>query len=231
MNHKPDLELVVLGSSNAVPDENHENAHLVLNNSQRLILIDCSGHPTIRLKQAGLDYRQLSDLILTHFHPDHVSSVPPFLMNLWLLGRTQPLSIHGLEHTLQRVESMLELFDWHSWPGFFPVRFHRLPEEELAPVLESDGFRIYASPVRHIIPTIGLRIVSNISGRVLAYSADTEPCPEVIRLAEGSHVLIHEATGETYGHSSARQAGEVARQAGAGRLMLIHYSALDKDSS
>jgi ribonuclease Z len=225
---KQSLELIILGSSNAVPDENHENSHLVLSGSQRLVLIDCTGHPVIRLRQAGLDYRHLTDIILTHFHPDHVSGVPSFLMNLWLLGRTQPLTIHGLEHTLQRVERMMDLFDWGTWPGFFPVTFHRLPKKELALVLDSEEFSIYSSPVHHIIPTLGLRFLSHSSQRSIAYSSDTEPCPEIIRLAEGSHILIHEAAGETYGHSSATQAGEVARRSGTDRLVLIHYPTLEK---
>jgi ribonuclease Z len=42
-------------------------------------------------------------------------------------------------------------------------------------------------------------------------------------LSEGSDVLIHEATGESMGHSSARQAGEIARRAEVGSLYLIHY--------
>ncbi len=37
------------------------------------------------------------------------------------------------------------------------------------------------------------------------------------------HVLVHEATGESQGHSSAKQAGEVARKAEVGKLYLIHY--------
>jgi ribonuclease BN (tRNA processing enzyme) len=36
-------------------------------------------------------------------------------------------------------------------------------------------------------------------------------------------VLIHEATGSSPGHTSAAQAGEVARQAEVGSLVLIHY--------
>jgi len=42
-------------------------------------------------------------------------------------------------------------------------------------------------------------------------------------LARDADVLIHEAAKETLGHSSAAQAGEVARRAGVGRLVLIHY--------
>lgn len=217
------LQLVILGTSYAIPDEDHENTHMVLVGRQRMVLIDCTGHPTVRLRQAGVNFRQLTDIILTHFHPDHVSSVAPFLMNLWLLGREEPLHIHGLADTLDRTEQMMELYDWKTWPGFFPVEFHRLPDEELVTVLEDDEMRIQASPVRHIIPTIGLRMESLASGGSVVYSGDTEPCPQVVRLARGSRVLIHEASGASFGHSSASQAGEIAQAAGASQLYLIHY--------
>jgi ribonuclease Z len=46
---------------------------------------------------------------------------------------------------------------------------------------------------------------------------------EVVRLASGADVLIHEATGDSMGHSSASQAGQVAAQAEVGKLYLIHY--------
>jgi len=54
-------------------------------------------------------------------------------------------------------------------------------------------------------------------------ACDTAPCAEVERLAQGADVLIHEATGESYGHTSPAQAGEVARRSGARSLYLIHY--------
>lgn len=217
------LQLVILGTSYAIPDESHENTHMVLVGRQRMVLIDCTGLPTLRLEQAGVDFHRLTDIILTHFHPDHVSGVAPFLMNLWLMGRKEPICIHGLTDTLDRTERMMELFDWNSWPGFFPVEFHRLPEEELVTVLECEEMLIQASPVRHIIPTIGLRMESRASGQSVAYSGDTEPCPQVVRLARDSQVLIHEAAGASYGHSSASQAGEIAQAVGASQLYLIHY--------
>ena len=224
---KPMLQLVILGTSYAIPDGNHGNTHMVLVGRQRTVLVDCTGQPILRLEQAGIDYRRLTDIILTHFHPDHVAGVAPFLMNLWLLGRQEPLHIHGLADTLDRTEQMMELYDWTSWPGFFPVIFHRLPEEEMVTVLESEEMRIQASPVRHIIPTIGLRFESLASGQSVAYSGDSEPCPQVVRLAQGSQVLIHEAAGASYGHSSASQAGEIAQRAGASQLYLIHYPTQD----
>ncbi len=223
-------KLIILGTSNAIPDEHHENTHMALVGEKRTVLIDCVNNPIIRLRQAGLDFNQITDLVLTHFHPDHVSGVPSLLMNSWLLGRRQPLDIYGLSYTLERLEKMMDFYDWATWPDFFKVNFHPVPEEEMVPVLESDEFRIYSSPVHHIVPTIGLRVEFKESDRVLAYSCDTEPCQEVINLASGADVLIHEATGASFGHSSAAQAGTIARQAEVGHLYLIHYQTGDFDA-
>jgi ribonuclease Z len=74
-----------------------------------------------------------------------------------------------------------------------------------------------------MIPTIGLRIECKIPEKILAYSCDTEPCEQTVRLAYGADILIHEAGGESYGHSSAEQAGEIATRAEVGKLYLIHY--------
>ena len=62
-------------------------------------------------------------MILTHFHPDHVSGLPSLLLDMWLMGRKDPLTIYGLAYTLERMEKLMEAYDWASWPGFFPVEF------------------------------------------------------------------------------------------------------------
>jgi len=89
--------------------------------------------------------------------------------------------------------------------------------------LDADEFRVFTSPVQHLVPTIGLRIEFLQANKVLAYSCDTEPCPQVVELASEADVLIHEAAGTSSGHSSAAQAAGVAREANAKSLYLIHY--------
>lgn len=222
-------KLVILGSSNAIPDEDHENTHMALKGHDGVVLVDCVNNPTVRLSQAKLNMDDLTDLILTHFHPDHVSGVPSLLMNMWLLGRKRPLNVYGLAYTLERIQKLMEFYDWGTWPNFYPVNFHIIPEEELTPVLKNEEFEIKASPVHHMVPTIGLRIEFSTNDKVLAYSCDTEPCEEVKRLSAGADILIHEASGSSFGHSSASQAGGIARAAEVGQLYLIHYATRDAD--
>jgi ribonuclease Z len=217
-------EILVLGASNAVPTNNQENTHILVKTAQRNVLIDCGNNPMQSLQNAGLQPDDLTDLILTHFHPDHVASAPLLIMGLWLTGRKRPLSVHGLMHTIERMQKMMDLYDWRQWPGFYQLQFHDIPEEENQLVLEGDDLRVTGSPVRHLLPTMGMRFDFLQSGKTVAISSDTEPSEAVVRLAKNVDVLIHEATGASPGHSSAEQAGEVARLAGAKSLWLIHYT-------
>lgn len=222
--------LIILGSAAAVSDATHDNTHFLLKGDHgNIVLVDCGSNPMAKLSRYGVSADELQDLILTHFHPDHVYGVPILLMQMWLLGRKNSLNVYGLHHCLHRVEGMMASFVVDTWPGFPELVFHRIPEHPDVPVLENDDFRITAWPTRHFIPTIGLRIEVKTSGQVIGYSCDTEPIPNIVSLARDVDLLLHEAAGEGFGHSSAAQAGETATQAGAKRLALIHYNVWHTD--
>ena len=226
LNHRAKVNF--LGTAKAVPDKDHENSHLIIEVGNRVILVDCAGNPVVRLDQAGINPLSITDLILTHFHPDHVSGMPLLLMDLWLMGREEPLNIFGLEDVLDRAEKMLDLFDWRDWGSFYPVVFHPLPSDENMTLIDNDGVKVVASPLCHMIPSIGIRV--EFQAGALCYSSDTAPCDALVRLAQGVDLLIHEATGEGSGHSSPEQAAEIAQRAGARKLVLIHYPPnIDKD--
>ncbi|USG68446.1 ribonuclease Z [Brevibacillus ruminantium] len=69
-------------------------------------------------------------------------------------------------------------------------------------------------------------------GRTVVFSGDTEPCEAVAELAEGADLLIHEATyafpdkelAVRSGHSTAREAAQMAKRAGVKALVLTHFS-------
>jgi ribonuclease Z len=216
-------ELIILGSSNAIPTLGSENTHFAIVAGAHTVLVDCVSSPVVRLEQAGIDLQSITDVILTHFHPDHVGGFPLLLMDMWLLGRKQPLNVYGLHYTLDRTATMMGLYGWSKWPNFFTVNFCRIPADEMATVLQTPELDIFCSPVNHFLPNIGLRVEFKAGKKVFAYSCDTEPCPAVVQLAQAADLLLHEASGPFKGHSSAAQAGEVAAEAGAKSLSLIHY--------
>lgn len=215
--------LTILGSASAVPGEHQENTHLMVSVGSHTILIDCGSNPIQHLRRAGVSLESLTEIILTHFHPDHVSGLPLLLMGMWLMGRRTPIKIFSNSHTLERTKTMMALFDWQSWPDFYPVTFIEIENKEMCPVIVDEEFRLYASPVKHLIPTIGLRMEFPRTGMTIAYSSDTEPCSSVVNLAGKAEILIHEAAGASIGHSSPAQAAEIGNRAGAETLYLIHY--------
>ncbi|MCJ7715385.1 MAG: MBL fold metallo-hydrolase [Anaerolineales bacterium] len=217
-------KVIFLGTASAVAFEGHENTYLVIQGDESSILVDCASNPIIRLKQAGVHFEDVSDLIITHFHADHVSGLPNLLMDMWILQRKKPFRIYGTEYSISRVKKMMALFDWDEWKGMYPVTFHTLPAEERTLVLENQEFRIHSSPGEHLIPTIGLRIEGIKDEFTVAYSCDTSPHPAIMRLASDADILIHESTGPYEGHSTPTQAGDIAVQANAGKLYLVHYS-------
>jgi ribonuclease Z len=216
-------EVIVLGSACAVSDEQHEHSYLAVVGRTGTVLIDCAGQPLVRLHRAGLDPDKISDVVLTHFHPDHVYGLPVLILEMWLTGRKRPLRVHGLAHCVERMEQLMAAYGMSDWPTLYPVTFQTVEARAGGRVVETADFLVTASPVQHMVPTLGVRIEDKETGRVMAYSSDTHPCAAVADLAQGADLLIHEATGEHPGHSSAAQAGETARQAGAKRLALIHY--------
>jgi len=77
------------------------------------------------------------------------------------------------------------------------------------------------------VPNAGFRVQA--AGASIAYTGDTGPSPSLLDLAQGCDVFLAEATypdqvpaDSARYLSSARQAGRVAADAGAGRLVLTH---------
>jgi len=88
-------------------------------------------------------------------------------------------------------------------------------------LIDEGAIKVSAVPNQHLIPGIGIKVVFPEGS--FTYSSDTEPCDAIVQLANGSEVLIHEATGAGKGHSSPEQAGKIAQLAGVNTLYLIHY--------
>jgi ribonuclease Z len=215
---------VVIGSSNAVPKIDQENAYLYVESNTRKILVDCGDNPIAGLSRIHVDLTQITDLVLTHFHPDHAGSLPLLIMGMWLEKRKNPLIIHGLEFTLDRAKALLGLFGWMDWKDLFQVTFNTIKDSGNSLLVSEGDLLVSASPVQHLIPTVGLRFEFK-KLKTIVYSSDSEPCENLARLADGADVLLQEAAGSSKGHTSPEQAGQIASRAKVRQLILIHYEA------
>jgi ribonuclease Z len=219
-------ELIVLGTAASVPDAEHDTVGLALRGPGWAVPVDCGGSPLYKLARAGVEREWIQALVLTHRHADHLYGLPMLVQGLWLGGRRNPLPVYGPEETLEVAQEILRIIRLTEMEDMFTLEWHPVPlrEGRQVPVPGIEPVRITATPVLHgDVSTVALRFENEATGRSIVYSADTEPCPALARLAAGADILIHEATGEERGHSSPRQAAEIAREAGVTQLVLIHY--------
>lgn len=214
--------LHLLGTGAALSDPHRTTTMLAVESEHSLVLIDCGGDLAQRAFSVGAHLERLSALIITHSHPDHVSGFPLFMEKLWLFGRDEPLEVCGIPSAIDQARRSFETFDTSGWAGMPEIRWREVLPEEGADVWSDESFVITAAPGTHGVPVTALRIEDRAGGGVVAYSADTEPSDAVVRLAAGSDILVHEATGRFAGHSDAEQAAGVAARAGVGRLILVH---------
>jgi ribonuclease Z len=85
--------------------------------------------------------------------------------------------------------------------------------------------------MNHGLECVGFRVARADS--VVVFAVDTRPCPKVVENAGGADLLLHDTYGpqsaseraHAMGHSTATDAGEVARAAGVPRLVLTHLRA------
>lgn len=175
-----------------------------------------------RLLAAHVPLDNITLLILTHAHPDHVSGFPLFMEKIWLAKRRRPIPVCGPQSALEAARRTFEAFDTRGWQGLPEIDWTDVPPTEGAKVWTDEHWRITAGPGSHTVPSIALRLESVRGGGVAAYSSDTSRSDLVARMADAADVLVHEATGDFRGHTSAQDAAHVARQAGVGRLILVH---------
>lgn len=185
-----------------------------------------------------LSKTQLDAIFISHIHGDHVFGLFPLLSTMALTGRTKPLKIFG-PNNLGPVLTFYKSFWGEKDP--FDTEFVPLKMKEPEKVLEYPGLEVLAFPLKHAIDTYGF--IFKESGPCLfkkepykprgyAYCSDTTPFPELALWVKGVDVLYHEGTymptdrlkAENRFHSTVEDAARCALDAGAGRLLLGHYS-------
>ncbi|HEX8171324.1 MAG TPA: MBL fold metallo-hydrolase [Thermoanaerobaculia bacterium] len=237
--------VLLLGTGFPRPDPNHAAACTAIVAGDRWFVVDAGRGATMRIASTKLDYAKLQAVFVTHLHSDHIAGLPDLFDTSWQFGReTTPFQLYGPAGTPKIARAMLDFFaedihirrdlmEKHPAAGATIV-WHTVHEG----VVYDDGkVKVTAFPVDHrpVRDAFGYRF--DVDGKSIVISGDTRPTPNLVRYAKGADVLVLEAylpeffarvdTPEVAArlrsyHTSAEEAGVIARDAGVKTLVLTH---------
>lgn len=194
------------------------------------LLLDCGSGTLHGMGRDGLPWRELTHVVISHFHADHIGDLAPVL---WALRwgargengdpRGRPLSILGPVGLQGRMEALAAAFgDWVLDPGF-PLTVHEVePGERWRDV--AAGLELVAHPARHSPEALAWRVEAR--GVSVGYTGDTGPLPELGSFFRGVRVLVAECalrTPDDVGlHLSPGSLAQMARAAAPEVLIPVH---------
>lgn len=233
------VEVVLLGTGTPNLDPHRCGSGTAIVDGNRWVLVDCGRGVAQRVIEAGLDLDGLAAVLLTHHHSDHVADLALLATMRWSNGADDPLVVVSPDGPCRRfAEHCLDAYEDQCFHG------QREPGAPTRPTIEVWGFRPGATPAAVAMPgaweaqaalvdhhpieaAVGYRLVT--SEGAVCVSGDTAGCRAIVALADGAQVLIHEALDETrvspellLWNASAAAAGDTARRAAVGCLVLTH---------
>jgi len=250
------LAVQVLGSGGPRTNGDRASAsYLLWVGSQARLLVDTGGGAFLRFGQSGAKLTDLSLVAISHLHPDHVSDLPALL---WLSNqvRKEPLPIVGPSgnETAPSFPTFLSrLFDEKT--GAFQVLGPTLgaaqgnlgggvrlnisvadvTKAEPTTVFDREELTVTTLGIPHgNMPTLAYRVQTKDVSVVFS-SDQTGTDPKFIEFAKGANFLVMHmaiAAGATSPlHASPAVVGQVARDAGVGRLIVSHIGLFDVDTA
>lgn len=219
----------------------------------RNIVVDCGLGVTRGLADAGISLKALDLVFITHLHSDHLLELGPLIHTAWTAGLATPVTVlgpPGIGHYWRRFCQAME-FDIEiriadeGRPDILDMV--SIVEFGEGRVMEESGLKVSALRVDHPPVTDCFALRFEHDGRSVVFSADTAYFPPLADFAKGADILVHEAMLEEgierlvaktgngarlrehllASHSFAEEAGRIATDAGAGRLVLNHLIPAD----
>jgi phosphoribosyl 1,2-cyclic phosphodiesterase len=218
----------------------------------RLVILDAGsglrplGHELMKQRNGVL----VADILLSHTHWDHIQGLPFFKP---LSSRDTSVTIYG---AAQEGVPLKEILGRQMDPMVFPVPLNALAASLTVVEIEEgefeiDGFNVCAFRLRHPGTTLGYRLVPSSGAREIAYVTDNELGPggnyevtsdwraRMISFVAGADTLIHDAmyldqiiqARAGWGHSTPRQAVDLAREGRCRRLILFHHEPEHSDAA
>jgi ribonuclease BN (tRNA processing enzyme) len=219
----------------------------------RSYVVDCGYGVTRQIVDAGIEAHEVRTILITHNHSDHMLELGPLIYSAWAGGLRAPIDAWGPPPIGKIVASFLESLAYdidiriadEGRPDLRKlVRVHEFDAAGTpGTVFERDGLKVSATKVRHPPITHAYAYRFDTPDRSIVLSGDTTYAPELIALAKGADVLVHEVmhlegldrllarnpNAPTLrkhlidSHTTTEQLGHVAAEAGVKTLVLSHF--------
>lgn len=215
------LKVTVCGSSGGYPGAGKACAGFLVQDDAGTLMLDIgAGSLSNMLKYLEAD--ELGGLAITHMHWDHYADLVGLCTarRFWETS-LPPLPVLAPDNASDILGSPLSE---ESRPEFLKCMDMQEPDTEEP--MDFAGFTVIARPSAHVVDGFIYRLEAE--ERTICYSGDTERCDALVDQAREADLFICEATFTSEvtvkmgGHMTAREAGRVATEAGAGSLLLTH---------
>ncbi len=188
-----------MGSGSIVPTPYRFGSGHYVEAGEGRFLLDCGPGVLEKMKNLSLSPFKLTALLLTHFHIDHVADIFPLLKLRAFTPEGLPnktpekLRIFGPKGLKRFLETLIDNNEFFSYVKTL-MRYESYSSlEEVEPwrVFEVEGVRLTSAPVTHD-GGVAYRLESK--GVSLVFSGDTSFSENLVKLAAGVDVLVHECS-------------------------------------
>ena len=243
--------LILLGTGGGPrPKKDRRSAAQVIIVDDQLYVVDCGDGVASQLAQAGLSLAKLRHVFITHHHSDHNADYGNLLLLAWGSGLTTRVDTWGPPPIAQITRSFWEMSAYDM-----DVRIKDEGQQPLVPlihvhelngpgaVMKDPHVTVTSALVVHPLVTPAYAYRFDTADRSIVISGDTAPSDNLIALARGADVLVHEAMYLPAveriaarfphatslkkhlldSHTTAEDCGRVAAAAGVKTLVLSHF--------
>src|SRR5690242_6225076 len=193
------FRVTLLGTGSPVLSETRFGPSILVEAGDQRLVFDAGRGAAQRLQQLGVPFDRIDAIFLTHLHSDHIVGLPDLWLTGWIIGRrTVPWELVGPTGTAAMAAHLAQAFafdiDIRVKDGGQNAAGGQLSARDVAPgvVYERGGVKVTAFLVDHgmVAPAFGYRI--EYGGRTVVLSGDTRYSPELIAVARGADLLVHE---------------------------------------